>query len=327
MWRRWFDRLQPVFLLVAFLFVLLILRNQWDSLRSYEWRLDWGWLALSAFLMLVSWAGEVYIWVLIIRLLGSYLPYGPALRMWFLTALVRYIPGNVWQPLSLTLYCQQRQIRPEVALSSIVLFQVIVILATVPIAAFYFGVTGNWGFLTQLLGGLTYWLVWLALLPVLIFLLKPLLLLMIMNWLLQKIGRVAITAQLTSGRLALLLLMGIADWVLWGACFATLVLALGQFTQLPLPLLLFHLIAVYPIGNAIGFLSAITPSGLGVREGAFYVLLAPVIGGGLVTVAALAMRLWNILGEVVMALVSFVIERRQSLQLNPTTEPTLDGQS
>jgi glycosyltransferase 2 family protein len=330
MWRRWFDRLQPLFLLLAIVFIAVLLRSQWETLRSYEWRLHAGWLTLSAGLMVASWLLEVYIWVLLIRLLGSHLPYGAAWRVWFLTVLVRYIPGNVWQPLSMTFYCQQRQIRPEVTLASLVLFQAVMMLAVAPIAAFYFWVTGNWGFLTELIGGLANWLIWLALLPVLLFFLKPDWLLAFLNWSLRKIGRVAITASFTTGRLLLLMLMSIVDWVLWGACFATLPLALGPLPELSL---LFDLIAVYPIGNAIGLLSAITPSGIGVREGALYLLLAPIVGGGLITVAALAMRLWNIVGEVVMALICFLLERRQPLlaMVSPTSsaplspvEPTLE---
>ncbi len=329
MWRRWFDRLQPLFLLLAFLFIAALLRSQWATLRSYEWRLDPAWLALSAGLMLASWAGEVYIWYLLIRLLGSHLPYGAALRIWFLTALVRYIPGNVWQPLSLTLYCQQRNIRPELTLASIALFQVIVLLAITPIAAFYFQLTGNWGIFTDLLAGWANWLIGLALLPLFVFLAKPSWLLAMLNWLLRKVGRVEVQATLSSWHLLLLLLLGAFDWLLWGATFATVTLALGPLTDLPLPMLFFHLMAVYPIGYAIGFLSLFTPSGFGVREGAYYLLLAPMLGGGLVTVAALTMRVWNIVGEVVMALVSLVIERRNArplapLMIEPTIEPTLE---
>lgn len=322
MWRRWFDRLQPLFLLLAILFIAALLRSQWATLRSYEWHLSPGWLALSALFMLASWAVEVYIWYLLIHLLGSHLPYGAAMRMWFLTALVRYIPGNVWQPLSLTLYGQQRQIRPEIILASIVLYQVIILLAVAPIAAFYFQVTGNWGFFTTLIGASAEWLIWASLLPVLLFLAKPGLLLALLNWLLGKIGRLAIAARLTTLALLWLIALAAFDWLLWGASFATIALALGHLTTLPLPLFLFHLIAVYPIANAIGFLSMLTPSGLGVREGAFYLLLAPVVGGGLITVAALAMRVWNIIGEVIMALICFVLERRQP-QPHTTSAPAL----
>jgi len=325
MWRRWFDRLQPLFLLLAFAFIAALLRSQWATLRSYEWHLDPAWLALSAVLMLASWAVEVYIWYLLIRLLGAHLPYGAALRIWFLTALVRYIPGNVWQPLSLTFYCQRRQIRPELTLASIALFQVILFLATTPIAVFYFQVTGNWGIFTNLVAGWADWLIGLALLPVLIFLARPGWLLAILNWLLRKVGRDVVVAKLSSWHLLLLLLMGMIDWLLWGATFATLTFALGPLTQLPLPTLFFHLMAVYPIGYAIGFLSLFTPSGFGVREGAYYLLLAPIMGGGLVTVAALTMRVWNIVGEVVMALVSLLIERRQPMPMpTPVIVPPLE---
>lgn len=325
MWRRWFDRLQPLFLLLAILFIAALLRSQWATLSSYEWQLNPGWLALSALFMLASWVVEVYIWYVLIHLLGSHLPYGAAMRMWFLTALVRYIPGNVWQPLSLTLYGQQRQIRPEIILASIVLYQVIIILAVAPIAAFYFQVTGNWGFFTSLIGASAEWLIWATLLPVLLFLAKPGWLLAILNWLLGKIGRLAIAARLTTLALLWLIALALFDWLLWGASFATITLALGHLTSLPLPLFLFHLIAVYPIANAIGFLSMLTPSGLGVREGAFYLLLAPVVGGGLITVAALAMRVWNIIGEVIMALICFVLERRLPRPHNASTAAlTLD---
>ncbi|MBX3011099.1 MAG: flippase-like domain-containing protein [Caldilineaceae bacterium] len=315
MWRRWIDRLQPFILLFAVLFIVALLRSQWTTLLTYEWRLNPLWLTLSALFMLASWALEVYIWYLLIALLGSHLPYGAALRIWFLAALVRYIPGNVWQPLSLTLYCQQRQVRPETTLASIALYQVIILLAVAPIAAVYFQITGNWGIFTNLVGSAAPWVIGGGLLPVLFFLTKPGWLLAICNWLLSKVGRPTIAARLTSASLLLLLSLAVVDWLLWGATFATLTLALGHFTELPLWLFSLHLVASYPIAHAIGFLSVITPSGLGVREGTFYLLLAPIVGGGFITVAALAMRLWNVVGEVLMALISFVIERRHTFPL------------
>ena len=129
-----------------------------------------------------------------------------------MTALVRYIPGNVWQPLSLTLYGQQRQIRPEITLASIVLYQVVTLLAVAPLAACYFEVTGNWGFFTNLIGAAGVWLIWAVLLPVLLFLAKPGWLLAILNWLLGKLGRSAIAAQLTTPALLHLLLLAITDF-------------------------------------------------------------------------------------------------------------------
>lgn len=309
MWQRWFDRLQPLFLLLALLFVGLLLRSQWPTLRAYPWQFNGGWLLLSALFMLAAWIVEVRIWHRLLRVVGGIVPYGAALRMWFLAALIRYIPGNVWQPLSLTLYCQRWGVRPEATIASIALYQAVVLLAALPIALVYFGVTGNWGLLTGVLAGIAKWLLPLGMLPVLVILLRPQWLIGLMNWVLRRVGRGAITAQLATPHLLRLLTLGIVDWFFWGASFATLALALGRPTTLHLGEFVFHLVAVYPIAYAIGFLSLITPSGFGVREGTFYLLLTPLLAGGYVTAIALAMRLWNIFGEVVMALLSVAAER------------------
>lgn len=309
MWQRWFDRLQPLFLVLALLFVALLLRSQWPTLRTYPWQFHGTWLAASALFMIAAWVMEVRIWHLLLRIVGGTVPYGAALRMWFLAALIRYIPGNVWQPLSLTLYCQRWGMRPEATVASITLYQAIVLLAAAPIALIYFELTNNWGLLTGLLSGIANWLLLLALLPVIIFIFRPQWLIDLMNWALARIGRGAIAAHLSTRALLLLLLLGIIDWGFWGASFATLALALGRPTTLPIGEFLFHLVAVYPIAYAIGFLSLLTPSGFGVREGTFYLLLTPLLAGGYVTAIALAMRLWNILGEVLMALLTVVAER------------------
>jgi uncharacterized membrane protein YbhN (UPF0104 family) len=309
MWQRWFDRLQPLFLLLALLFVGLLLRSQWPALRSYPWQFHGGWLALSALLMFTSWLLEVRIWHLLLRVVDGVVPYGAALRMWFLAALIRYIPGNVWQPLSLTLYCQRWGVRAEATIASLVLYQAVVLLAVLPIALVYFGLTGNWGVLTGVLAEIAPWLLGLGALPVLVFLLRPQWLIDLMNWALQKMGRGAIAARWHTGQLLWLLVLGVVDWSCWGLSFATLGLALGHPTTLSLGEFVLHLTAVFSIGYAIGFLSLLTPSGFGVREGTYYLLLTPLLPGGYVTAIALAMRLWNILGEVVMALLTVAAER------------------
>ncbi|MEZ4615586.1 MAG: lysylphosphatidylglycerol synthase domain-containing protein [Caldilineaceae bacterium] len=309
MGQRWFDRLQPIFFVLALGFVGLLLRSQWPALRAYPWRFDGGWLMLSALLMLASWALEVRIWHQLLRVVEGVVPYGAALRMWFLAALIRYIPGNIWQPLSLTLYCQRWGVRPEATLASVALYQAVVLLAVVPIAVIYFGITHNWGLLTEMLQGYTLWLLVVGTLPVFVFLSRPSWLIAIMNWALRKVGRTPIAGRLTTSQLLWFLVLGIGDWLLWGATFATLSLALGRPMTLTFPEFFLHLVAVYPVAYAIGVLSLITPSGFGVREGTFYLLLTPLLDGGYVTAIALAMRLWNILGEVVMALLAVVAER------------------
>ena len=321
--KRLLTQAQPLFLAIAVVFIGLLLRSQWATLRNHSWRLHVAWVVFSGLLMLASWGLEVGIWQHLLRLVGGRLPYLAALRIWFLSAIVRYIPGNIWQPLSMTIYCQHYNIRPEASFTSVALYQAVNLLAVAPIAACYFPLTGNWGLLTNLLSAFAPWLIVLGLLPVILFLARPGWLLACINWALHKAGRQPLVTRLTSGDLLLLLLITALNWLLWGASFAALTFALDDYTPARMLALTPHLIAVYAIAYAIGFISFITPSGLGVREGAFYLLLVPLMDGGVVTVAALAMRLWTMFGEGVMALLSVLVGR---FWPQKATEGTLRGE-
>lgn len=291
---------QPVFAVLALLFIAWLVRSQWDELRSYPWQVRWGWLAASAFFLVASWAVEVEIWRGLLRTLGGELPRGPAWRIWFTSAVMRYIPGNVWQPLSLTLQCSRRGVRAEAAVTSAALYQAVSLLAVAPITALYWA-TGGRRVLGGLVGQAAPWLLALALAPLLLFLLRPQWLLAAIDWALYKLGRPALGATLSTRQLLRLLAVSAFDWLLWGAAFATLAFALTAYRGAEAAALLPHLVAAFPVAYAIGFASLITPSGLGVREGALVLLLAPVMPAGIVTVIALAMRLWTTLGEVVIA--------------------------
>jgi glycosyltransferase 2 family protein len=301
MLKQWLQRAQPFLVAVSLVLIGLLLRSQWAELQAHSWRLHPGWLAVSAFFMGATWLVEVSLWRRLLAVVGGGLPFAAAWRIWFLTALVRYVPGNIWQPLSMTLYCQRRGIRPEATLMSMVLYQAVTMLAVMPIAGVYLLLYNQQGLLSQLVAGLAPWLVAAGLMPVLVFLVRPELLVQVVNWALNKVGRPALAAQLTSRTLFFLLLVGVLSWLLWGASFAALTFALRPYTNGELVRLAVPLVAVFSVGYAVGFLSLITPSGFGVREGAYYLLLVPLLDGATVAVAALAMRIWIIVAEVVVA--------------------------
>ena len=168
MWKRLLVQAQPFFLAVAGIFIILLLRGQWAALRNHRWQLQGGWLTLSGLIMLASWGLEVSIWRQLLRLVGGPLPFGAGVRILDLSAIVRYIPGNIWQPLSMTLYCQRYGIRAEATFTSVALYQIITLLAVAPMAAVYFLWSHNWGLLTDLLNVFTPWLIGLAVVPVLL---------------------------------------------------------------------------------------------------------------------------------------------------------------
>ncbi len=297
-------------MLAASIFIGVWLAAEWPALRAYQWHVSGGWLALSALFMLASWAVEIALWRLLLATMGGRIGYSRAARIWFKSAVVRYVPGNVWQPLSMTLQAQQQGVRPEVTVTSVALYQGIILLAAAPIAAVYFWVTGNWGLLTDFVGNAGWLLILLVMLPVALFLAWPNLLIVLLNWLLVRVGRPAVEAGLSRMRLAQFLGIAAFDWLLWGATFATLTFGVAALTRAEMAALAPHLIVAYAIAYCVGFLSFITPSGFGVREGALYLLLASVMDPAVVTVAALAMRLWTMAGEVIMALLATLTEPR-----------------
>jgi len=324
---RVLQRLQPIFILLALLFITLLLRSQWQELQSYTWQITPFWLAISAGGLAAAWAVEVAIWRRLLHTVGGRLPYSSALRIWFLSAIVRYIPGNIWQPLSITLLAQQRGVKPEATLTSIVLYQVIITLAVAPIAAVYFAVTGNWGVLTDLMRNVAPWAIVIGLAPLLAFIIRPAWLIALVNWGLQRLGRNRLPRGLTRVELLYALALASIDWLLWGAAFAALAFGVHAYTPAEMWTLAPHLIAIYPVAYVIGFLSFITPSGLGVREGTLYLLLAPVTGGATITLLALAMRVWTTLGELIAAGVSALLPDHAAqmvTQAAPDTPPAHD---
>ncbi len=298
---RWLHRLQPVFLVVALLFLGALIYGQWDNLRSLPWEFNAAWLALSAGFLALAWLVEILLWLRILRVMDAGMPLWSATRTWFLSAIVRYIPGNIWQPMSITVYSQERGVPYPVTLMSLLLFQITIILAVAPIAALYFMATGNWGLLTGYLTWAAPWLIVVGLTPLAIFLVRPDWLIGMINWVLTRVARKQFSTRLT--RMNLLGLLGIAllDWLLWGSAFAAMSFGVQSYSTAEIIRLAPHLIAAYPIAYAIGFISFITPSGIGVREGAFYLLLAPIAGAGAATMLGLAMRVWTTLGELVAA--------------------------
>jgi glycosyltransferase 2 family protein len=326
---------QPVFLLIAFGFIIYLLSDQWAELRAYPWQLNPAWFLAACGLLLLAWALEIVTWRGSLRRLDGHLSFGTAIRIWFLSAIVRYIPGNIWQPISFTVLAQRHGVRPEVTLGSIVVYQVVTLLSIVPLTGAYLVYRAGEG-LPNLLQSLPPWLIALLIFsPMLIFLLNPAWFVYLLNWMLRKIKRTEIDSTLTRFSLFKLFIIATLDWLLWGAAFAALTFAMGNYSTQAVYQLLPHLVAVYPIALVIGFLSLITPSGLGVREGAVLVLLAPYLPTATVTVIALAMRLWLMAGELLMAAISAVVERRidnnssirlhapESLGVKPQVNPSV----
>ncbi len=283
-------------LALALLFIGGLLRTQWEAIQGQPWQLRGERLALAAGLLSLAWLVEVLLWRRALHLWGGRLDLGQALYVWFASILVRYIPGNLWQPLGMTLLAQERGVRPVVTVASIALYQAVNLLSVLPFAALYLlWVDGEPRLGT---GSGPEWLL-LAGIPLLVLLLRPGWLLAALDRLLRGLGREPLRASLRARDLAALWFGGLVDWILWSGAFALLAWAV-----LDLPgreEVWAGLLTAYPVAYAVGYLSFVAPGGLAIREGALALLLAPVLGPGPGVLLALAMRTLQVLLEVLWA--------------------------
>ena len=297
--------LQIAVLLLALFFLGGVLATQGEELRSYDWRLDPPLTGLACGVLVVGSLADIGLWRSILLRIGggSDLRFGRAARIWFLSNVVRYIPGNVWQFLGMIHLCSEEGIGKMQTLTSILVHQALSNLAGLLVAGAYFALTRQSDWLGRV-GP------FLALAPLALVAIHPAVLERIINFALVRLGRAPIRIGLTFPTLLLLLAGYAVTWLVYGTAFAALVRAVTPVGWTAAP----HLIATFAAAYVIGFLSLLTPSGLGVREGVMVALLSTTLPLAVATVVAIIARLWLVIFDLAgagLALLTGGLPRRE----------------
>ena len=233
----------------------------------------------------------VLVWQLVLRRCGLAVPFRPLARAWFLSNLSRYIPGVVWQFVTLA------QLGPGVGLTPAVTVMSLLV---------------QMGFLLLAAGALGVWL-----LP-----LQPggdagaAVAGAALDGAAGAAGRASAGDPRRTGgggagdearhaRLGGSWLDGIAfllisagSWLLYGAAFF---LFLRSFVDLPASAF-GAIAAINALAFIVGYVVVIAPGGAGFKEGALALLLTGLLPAGVAASLAVLSRLWSIAGEVLPAL-------------------------
>lgn len=300
--RRW---LAATLVLAAAVFIGWRIFSDLERLRTFEWKLRPWLLALSVLLLSGVYLWGVLVWQLVLRICGLRAPFRALARAWFLSNLSRYIPGVVWQFLTLA------QLGPAVGLTpAVTVMSLLVQMGFILLSA---GVLGVWLLPLELAGALApalpvlRWMAPLALLGV-----HP----RVIGATLGLAGRVT-KREMPEwrgswlGGIGVLLLSGLS-WCLSGAAFF---LFLNSFVTLPLSTLP-AVIAMNALAFVVGYVVVIAPGGAGFKEGALTLLLATLVPPGVGAALAVLSRLWTIAGEALPAMV-LVARRRDMLPVEP----------
>jgi hypothetical protein len=286
--------------LIILFFLARTLYTTWSQVGAsgFQFTFNAPLLAVSLALLVVARGFAVEAWRRILIALGGYIGFTFAMRVWFLSNLARYVPGNIWQVAAMMALVEDKGVSKTNALLSQIIYTAIALSIA--------GLFGLYFFLVQpqILSGI----VNVAQLPNVQY--AP------MIGGMAFIALVAICSAPHSYRLIVSIasrvarrdlvapdhtfahgivppLFSSAMWLTNGIAFYLFV---ASVTDVPIAQ-----VAVFVAMNAaaywIGYVSFITPSGLGFREAALAIMLGVFFPDPVAVAISLAARLWTTAGE------------------------------
>jgi len=313
----------PVVILVLF---LQQVKNNWSQLTAHTFQ--WNpWLLALAFLgFMLQELSYGLIWQNILARLGARLGLRVCLRIYLASEFVRYIPGNVWHVLTRILWVSKYGVSRPVAFASMTIELVTKIAAGVLVFSASLLFWRDFGAIGSVLHGPLVDILGIASIFALLVILHPRVLNGLLNQALRLLKRDPVRLGLRYRDILLITLAWCASWFVAGCAIYVLLLALWPSAPLAaLPIC----IGIYALAWDIGFVSFITPSGLGFREAAIVGLfaLALPLPAGLATIMALLSRFVSTIAEVICVSIAYVSGGNQVRTLQQGTQTHLPGET
>jgi len=227
---------------------------RWDELHP-----AWGLLALSGFVVLISYAVLIETWRRTVEAWGAQIAWTSAARIWFVSNLGKYVPGKVWQIGAMSLLAEQSGVPAVAAAGSSLVVNLVNLLA---------------GMLVVLLTAA-------QLIPsarVVPMLLIVTVLALATPWLLPWIAKLASLVlrkpiaepKVPPSAMFVALVGCMIAWVLYGVAFQLLAAALFGSTSGTTA----SYIAVFTLSYLAGYVFLFAPGGIGAREDVLQRLIA-----------------------------------------------------
>ncbi len=275
--------------------------KSWKALSGYHWQASVPLLALAFVGFLIQTLSYPLVWRLTLRRLGYSLSLPKSVRIYLASEFVRYLPGNVWHVITRILWAEREGIPKSIGFISMTV-ELVTKLAS---AALVFAITllfwPRIDVLGSAVGGQTIVIVGLTAIPVLLGLLQPRLLAWLLNRALKIMRKPAISLPMRYRDVLVIVLWWVVSWTIGGVAFYLLVVGVagtgpGASSAVGWPVIMLALsIGIAALGWDIGFLSFITPSGLGFREAATALLLSLSLVVPSLALGTVIAFLWRIL--------------------------------
>lgn len=293
---------RPAFIVLALCFCGYAVVARWDETSDALANMSWPVVGLS---LVCAFAGMCALMMGLRAVLagfGSVLPLRGAARVWFIAQLGKYVPGKVWVLAAQVELGHEYKV-PRLRMVSATFLNMAVTMATgLAIAAVALP-------LTSPAATADYW--WLfALAPVLLAGLHPTIVTWGLNLGLKIIHRPPLERPADLGATLRAVGWNLIGWALFGTHIWLLALdGGGSGKSLPLAA-----IGGYALAWTVGFLFFIAPGGIGAREVALAITLAPALPAGAPGVVAIISRVVFTLVDLIGASLAFLIGGRLRLR-------------
>lgn len=296
-----------VILLAVVFFVGKNWNEQWHNLMTHRFQVNLGLLALALLGFVLQEISYGLIWRKVLAQLGFALDLRPCLRIYLASEFVRYIPGNIWHILTRILWIGKYGVPRPVAFASITIELITKLAAGALIFVVSLLFWSNISAVSTLAQGTPLLIVFgiVSMLALLIGL-HPRVLNHLLTVGLRLLKRNPVELSLRYRTILLITLAWCGSWIIAGCAFFMLLLSLWPDTPLAL---LPICIGIYAIAWDIGFISFITPSGLGFREAAIttiFVLAFPLLPTGMSAIIAILSRLVSTAAELLCVSIAYV---------------------
>jgi hypothetical protein len=251
-------------------------------------------------------------WWRIMAGLGYRLPFAPALRIWSMSELARYVGSGISQMIGRVYLCKPYGCDPGTTSASQLLELVLFLLANILVGV---GCTIWLGVKIDGMA-LSWFYVAVALIPLLLAVLHPRVFYGILNMVLGKLKKQPVTARLSAPALVGLLLWNVVGlffqgWTIWLVIHRSLDLKPQHWWVTT---------GAYCLAWMAGFIAVWAQAGLGVREPVFVLAawvalpdsVRPLLKNpkGILMFLGMLLRVWATVGELMLALVAYFLDYR-----------------
>ncbi|MDW7774287.1 MAG: lysylphosphatidylglycerol synthase domain-containing protein [Desulfobulbaceae bacterium] len=287
--------------IIIFSFLFIHLRNNWDVIYQIQWGAHPIYLLLHFVLMFGVFFIFVSGWKYLMSIHDVNLPLRVIANNWLVSNLGKYIPGKLFMIAGRVELAHKFGVRRLVSFNAFVIENALMVFAAIPFL------------LLSLLNGFnifnnqTYIIAFIVFFISLVVFAKPQWIIWFLSFLCEKFRHEPITTELKFRNMLSLFAIYFTGWLLYGVAGMFLAYAL----IVPESVSSIKLIVSFVASWVIGYLSFLTPGGLGVRELVLVGLLAPDIPNAhAITLALIARLTWTVV-ELSGALIGLTLKFKQ----------------